>query len=127
MYTCTGVDKAHGVLTCTRMPMQARFNVTITAPETAAVLFNTEATRSEVTAPGQRTHWHTVTPRMSTYLVAFVIGNLTHIEKPYVRASGLEVPVRAWGVPEREGYFQLALDTAVASLQGVGKSCSMRD
>ncbi len=59
-----------------------------------------------------------ITPVMSTYIVAFVVGQLKYIEKIVKRnGEGKDIPVRVYGHDEEVMYGKFALDIAVRTLQ----------
>jgi aminopeptidase N len=87
---------------------KATFDVTIVAPKNDMVISNTNVISD---SPGPAVGEHTVTfartPKMSTYLVAFLVGNFKCIE-----ASSDGVPIRACATPERVQYAHFALESA---------------
>lgn len=68
----------------------------------------------------QTSHFQT-SPPMSTYLVAFIVGNLTHVSTtvpaPAGAASGEPRPVSIYGTPQRLAKGRRAFSNS--SLQGV--------
>ena len=87
---------------------KATFDVTIVAPKDDMVISNTNVISD---APGPAVGEHTVTfartPKMSTYLLAFLVGNFKCIE-----GSSDGVPIRACATPERVQYTHFALESA---------------
>jgi aminopeptidase N len=87
---------------------KASFDVTIVAPKDDMVISNTNVISD---APGPAVGEHTVTftrtPKMSTYLLAFLVGNFKCIE-----GSSDGVPIRACATPERVQYAHFALQSA---------------
>jgi puromycin-sensitive aminopeptidase len=97
---------------------KARFEATLVIPDDMVAISNTPAV-SEILSPDQRGKAgefkevrFAETPVMSTYLLAFVIGDLTHIEKE--AASGTRVGV--WTTRGKEEQGRFALDTSVKLL-----------
>ena len=87
---------------------KATFDVTIVAPKEDAVISNTNVI-SDTAGPvlGEHTVQFARTPKMSTYLMAFLIGDFKCIE-----GSSDGVPIRACATPERVQYAQFALTSA---------------
>ena len=91
---------------------KATFQVTLNVPEEMEAVSNTpiiEETRGD---DGVKTLLFDKTPVMSTYLLAFVIGDLTHIEKE--AADGTRIGV--WMTRGKEEQGEFALDTSVKML-----------
>ena len=87
---------------------KATFEVTIVAPKDDMVISNTNVI-SDTGGPviGEHTVQFARTPKMSTYLMAFLVGNFKCIE-----GSSDGVPIRACATPERVQYAQFALTSA---------------
>eukprot|EP00887_Chlorella_sp_A99_P003256 scaffold9.g3256.t1 len=78
---------------------KAVYNFKMEAPEQLQVLFNTQPTKHE--GEEGRRSWHFApTPPISTYLVAFVVGDLARVGRP-VECAGGAVNVSVWGTPDR--------------------------
>ena len=93
--------------------VKATFQVTLNVPAEMAAVSNTPIIeeRPGPTA-GVKTVVFDTTPIMSTYLLAYVIGDLTHIEKE--AADGTVVGI--WMTRGKEEQGQFALDTSVKLL-----------
>ena len=93
--------------------VKATFQVTLNVPSEMAAVSNTPIIeeRPGPTA-GTKTVVFDTTPIMSTYLLAYVIGDLTHIEKE--AADGTVVGI--WMTRGKEEQGQFALDTSVKLL-----------
>lgn len=100
---------------------KARFEATLVIPEDTVAISNTpvvsetpltESPDQRGQAGGLKEVRFAETPVMSTYLLAFVIGDLTHIEKE--AASGTRVGV--WTTRGKEDQGRFALDTSVKLL-----------
>lgn len=105
---------ARRALPCWDEPaIKATFQVTLNVPEDMATVSNTPIVQ-EGAGPtaGTKTVRFDTTPIMSTYLLAFVIGDLTHIEKE--AANGTVVGI--WMTRGKEEQGQFALDTSVKLL-----------
>ena len=91
---------------------KATFQVTIVADKGLSVISNTKAL-SDVPGPGEAKH--TVrferTAKMSSYLVAFVVGKFDFIE-----GSADGIPIRVFTSPGKKELAKFALDTAEHAL-----------
>ncbi len=87
---------------------KATFDIAVVAPKADTVISNTNVISDQ---PGPLEGQHTVqfarTPKMSTYLVAFLVGNFQ-----CVAGSSDGVPIRACATPERVQYAKFALESA---------------
>ena len=93
--------------------VKATFQVTLNVPAEMAAVSNTPIIEERPgPTPGAKTVVFDTTPIMSTYLLAFVIGDLTHIEKE--AADGTMVGI--WMTRGKEEQGQFALDTSVKLL-----------
>lgn len=83
--------------------MQAIWNFSMTAPANQTVLFNTPRQDTMTMENGWATTIFEPTPPMSSYLVAFIVGNLTGVSQnvPTLDGVGKERPVSIYGIPER--------------------------
>ena len=70
---------------------KATFEVTLTIPADLSVVSNTRSLNDDVIADGRRTVRFAPTMKMSTYLVAFVVGELEATSPVYVRGVALRV------------------------------------
>ncbi len=91
---------------------KASFAVTLVVPEDLTALSNTPIVEETPAGGGLKAVRFAETPVMSTYLLAFVVGHLSHIEKE--AASGTRVGV--WTTPGKEEQGRFALDTSVKLL-----------
>jgi aminopeptidase N len=87
---------------------KATFNVTVTADQGMTVISNTKVISD---SPGPGDGKHTVrfatTPKMSSYLVAMVVGNFEYIE-----GSADGIPIRVYTSPGKKEMGTFALDAA---------------
>jgi puromycin-sensitive aminopeptidase len=91
---------------------KATFDLTLITAAGETVIANTPVKEQAGTENGQRTIFET-TPQMSTYLLAFVCG-----EMGYLEASTKDgVVVRAYATPDNVAYGQFSLDCAVKTLE----------
>lgn len=91
---------------------KATFDLTITTDKSFTVLANTPQKKRKVTGQTQTISFET-TPRMSTYLLAWVIGDLHHIE---ANAQD-DTLVRVWATKAQAlSELEFALTTAVKNI-----------
>lgn len=93
---------------------KAVFEVTITAPEKLSVISNTVETAIEKidTRPGYKTVMFAPSPKMSTYLLAFIVGDFEYVQGKTKRG----VTVRVFVTPGKKAQTTFALDTAIKCL-----------
>ena len=92
---------------------KATFDLTLTTNESIPTLSNTPIKEQSVDGSRQTTIFET-TPKMSTYLLAFVTGEIHKISGK--TKSGVEVNV--WGTTAQPASaFDFALDTAIKSIE----------
>ncbi|PKB58873.1 MAG: hypothetical protein BZY83_04855, partial [SAR202 cluster bacterium Casp-Chloro-G2] len=91
---------------------KATFEVTLVFSDEFQAVSNTPAVEEAVPGPGLKSVRFAETPIMSTYLLAFVVGNLTSITQR--SESGTMVGV--WTTPGKESQAGFALDTSVKLL-----------
>lgn len=98
---------------CFDEPAQkATFSVSITAPEDRTVLSNTDPIEVADVGDGMKIVQFDTTPKMSTYLLAFIIGDLASVEAETKNGKTM----RIWAVPDRIDKADFALDLAVRTL-----------
>ena len=91
---------------------KATFDLTLTTPAGETVIANTPVQKQTTKGKLQTTRFET-TPKMSTYLLAFVFGELDHKEAK--TKDG--VVVRTYATPDNIEYTEFALDCAVKTLE----------
>ncbi len=91
---------------------KATFDLTLVTPPQQAVIANTPVKNQSAVADQLTTTFDT-TPRMSTYLLAFVFGELAY--KEATTKDG--VTVRTYATPANIDYTDFALETAVRCLE----------
>lgn len=91
---------------------KATFDLTLISPAGETVLANTPV-KSEKTAGNRLKTVFETTPKMSTYLLAFVFGEMEYLEAK----SKDGVLVRTYATPDNVKHTQFALDTAVKTLE----------
>jgi aminopeptidase N len=87
---------------------KATFDVTVVAPKEDTVISNTDSV-SDIPNPSDSTHTvrFAKTPKMSTYLVAIVVG-----EFESVQGSADGIPIRVWTTPGKKDLASFALADA---------------
>lgn len=91
---------------------KATFDLTLITPSGQTVLANTPV-KEQVDAGERTTTSFETTPKMSTYLLAFVCGELAYREA--TTKDG--VAVRAYATPDNAQHTRFAVDTAVKCLE----------
>ena len=91
---------------------KATFEVTLVFSDEYQAVSNTPVVEEAVPGPGLKSVRFAETPVMSTYLLAFIVGNLTSIEE---RAAG-GTTVGVWTTPGKENQAEFALATSVKLL-----------
>lgn len=91
---------------------KATFDLTLVTPPSKAVISNTPVAKQSTKGALQTTTFET-TPKMSTYLLAFVFGELDYIEA----TTKDDVLVRCYATPDNVEYTKFALDCAVRTLE----------
>ena len=91
---------------------KATFEVTLVFSDEYQAVSNTPVVEEAFPGPGLKSVRFAETPIMSTYLLVFIVGNLTSIEE---RAAG-GTTVGVWTTPGKEDQASFALDTSVKLL-----------
>eukprot|EP00301_Raphidiophrys_heterophryoidea_P001612 c10773_g1_i1.p1 GENE.c10773_g1_i1~~c10773_g1_i1.p1 ORF type:complete len:861 (-),score=248.09 c10773_g1_i1:59-2641(-) len=102
--------EARRALPCWDEPaLKATFDVTLVVPEDRVALSNMDIVSSEAIGGGLKRVVFNRTPKMSTYLLAFTVGELESIESH----TNSGVVVRVWTPPgfKEEGEFSLSVAT----------------
>lgn len=91
---------------------KATFDITVTGPKTDTILSNTPV---KSTGEGSKTKTVTFeqTPVMSSYLVAFIVGNLKHKQAKTKNGT----IVRCYATPDKVDQVDFSLDVAVKCLE----------
>jgi puromycin-sensitive aminopeptidase len=104
---------ARRVFPCFDEPtFKARWELSVEAPADRMVLGNGPVVRDEPAGDGLRLRTLAPTPRMSSYLVALIVGDLAATEPTIVR----NVPIRTWAVPAKAALARFAQECAAAAL-----------
>lgn len=105
---------ARRALPCWDEPaLKATFQVSITVPSHLTAVSNTPVASESDTGNGFKTVQFAETPRMSTYLLAFVIGDLACVEETAPNGTLM----RVFATRGNEHLGQFALDTAIRLLE----------
>ena len=91
---------------------KAVFDVTLVVPDNLIALSNTPIKEEGRHDPGLKDVHFEKTPIMSTYLLAFIIGDLTHIEQESVNNTTVSV----WTTSGKEEQGRFALETSAKLL-----------
>ena len=94
---------------------KAIFEVTLVIPSDLKAISNTPVVAESQPRPGITELRFADTPVMSTYLLAFLVGDLTSIESQYQGTSGT-TRVAVWTTRGKEEQGRFALDTSVKLL-----------
>jgi aminopeptidase N len=86
---------------------KATFDVTVVAPKEDAVISNTDSVSDTPDASGLHTVHFAKTPKMSTYLVAIVVGEFENVQ-----GSADGIPIRVWTTPGKKALASFALADA---------------
>ena len=98
---------------CWDEPAQkASFDVTLVFADEFQAVSNTPAVEETTPGPGLRSVRFAETPIMSTYLLAFIVGDLVSVQAD--AADGTRVGI--WTTPGKENQARFALDTSVKLL-----------
>ena len=92
--------------------LKAVFDVTLVFADGYQAVSNTPIVAESAPAPGRKSVTFAETPVMSTYLLAFVVGDLVSVEAD--AADGTRVGI--WTTPGKESQAAFALDTSVKLL-----------
>ena len=113
---CTQFESHHAreALPCIDEPeAKAKYTLTLTTPsDLKAVISNTDSIASS-TEKGLTTTSFETTPKMSSYLLAFVVGDLKYTEAKTIN----NVRVRSYATPDKVESTKFSLDCAVKTLE----------
>ena len=91
---------------------KAIFEISLTVPDQMTAVSNTNAVTEAPAEAGMKKVSFAPTPKMSKYLIAFIVGELEHVE---ATAKG-DISVRVYATPGKTGQLGFALDAAVRTL-----------
>ena len=97
--------------------LKAEFDVTLVVPEESTAISNTLPVAVSEHDGGYKVVKFATTPVMSTYLLAFIVGDFESVEKKTKEG----VLVRVWTTPGKKHQAAFALDCAVKTLSFFGE------
>jgi puromycin-sensitive aminopeptidase len=104
---------ARRVFPCFDEPaFKATWELAVVAPQDLVVLSNGRVKAEQGRPDGQKIVRFATTPKMSSYLVAMIVGKLHSISERNVR----NVPIKTWAVPEKAHLTNFAQECAGAVL-----------
>jgi len=93
---------------------KAKFSVTLVGDKNLTYLSNMDIKEEHVISEGKKEVIFNTTPDMSTYLVAFIVGDLRYVESEYKFG---DVPVKVYTTPGHETKGQYAAELAAHALE----------
>lgn len=91
--------------------LKAVFDVKLICDPKLTALSNMDVKKEEILANGKKLTTFNSTPLMSTYLVAFIVGDLRYVESKLFR-----IPVRVYATPGLESQGQFSADLTAKTL-----------
>ena len=95
---------------------KAKFKVSLSIPTNQTAISNTLPINIKEHESGYKVVSFKETPQMSTYLLAFIIGEFESIEKK-IRIGNRDVLVRVLTTPEKKDHSSFALDVAIRAIK----------
>ncbi|CAL9733594.1 alanine/arginine aminopeptidase [Monosporozyma servazzii] len=92
--------------------LKATYAITLISEDNFTHLSNMDVKEESTTAEGKKITVFNVTPKMSTYLVAFIVAELNYVENTESR-----IPVRVYATPGTESKGQYSADLAAKCLK----------
>ncbi|KAK5962370.1 arginine/alanine aminopeptidase PWA37_000413 [Arxiozyma heterogenica] len=92
--------------------LKATFSVTLVSETNYTHLSNMDVKEESVNETGKKVTVFNITPKMSTYLVAFIVAELAYVENTEFR-----IPVRVYATPGTECKGQYSADLAAQTLK----------
>jgi len=96
---------------------KAEFELSLTVPDQSTALSNTNAVSEQPAGEGRKQVQFAVTPQMSTYLVAWVVGEFEYSETETPEG----VMVRVYATPGKSGQLAFALESGAKTLSFYNK------
>lgn len=91
--------------------MKSTWNVTLIADKELTCLSNMDVKEEKEIDGGKKSVTFNKTPKMSTYLLAFIVGDLR-----YKETNAFRVPIRVYATPGNEQHADFSLDIAARTL-----------
>ncbi|PWY85970.1 lysine aminopeptidase apsA [Aspergillus heteromorphus CBS 117.55] len=93
--------------------LKAKFTVTLVADKDQTCLSNMDVASETEVQGGKKAVKFNTSPLMSTYLLAFIVGHLKHIE-----TNAFRVPIRVYATPDQDiEHGRFSLDLAARTLE----------
>lgn len=92
--------------------LKATYSVTLVSETSYTHLSNMDVKKELVDETGKKVTVFNITPKMSTYLVAFIVAELAYVENTEFR-----IPVRVYATPGTESKGQYSADLAAQTLK----------
>lgn len=90
---------------------KAKFTISLIAEKSLVALSNMDEASTVELADNKKKVTFNTTPLMSTYLVAFIVGDLKYVEN-----NDYRVPIKVWATPGSEHLGQYSADIAAKTL-----------
>lgn len=104
---------ARRALPCWDEPaIKASYEVTLVIPDGLTAISNMPVAQENLLSDGRRSVQFEATPKMSSYLLAFVVGDMACVQK----AAANGTMVRVWATRGKEELGRFALDSSVDAL-----------
>src|SRR5205823_1153935 len=98
--------------------LKATFEVSLVVPESLTAISNTIETEIKEHSAGFKLVKFAPTPKMSTYLLAYIVGDFEYIEgKTRLRGNDSSIKVRVFTTPGKKHQAKFALDVAIKCLE----------
>lgn len=91
---------------------KATFDISITGPKDATILSNTEI-KQQIDNDNTKTVIFETSPKMSTYLVAFIVSDLEYVEGKMRN----NIIIRSYATPGNKSKLNFSLDIAIKALE----------
>lgn len=91
--------------------LKARFDISLISDKSLVHLSNMDVKEEQQLEDGKKKTVFNTTPLMSTYLVAFIVGDLKYVEN-----TSYNVPIKVWATPGLEHLGQYSADIAAKTL-----------
>ncbi|ANB10969.1 Aap1p [Sugiyamaella lignohabitans] len=92
--------------------LKATFDITLVADKELTALSNMDVKEEKILESGKKATSFNTSPVMSTYLVAFIVGELSYVESNYFR-----VPVRVYATPGMEDRCKFSAELGARTLE----------
>ncbi|KAK9465021.1 peptidase family M1-domain-containing protein [Lipomyces arxii] len=92
--------------------LKATYDITLIADPSLTCLSNMNAEDERILSSGKKAVHFARTPLMSTYLLAFIVGDLR-----YVETTSFRIPVRVYATPGLENQGQFSCDLAAKTIK----------